>query len=97
LQFYFLRAYFTRLQVRLNNKKLLRLGKISSVAKHPFGSTLYEERRILILRKDNWTTYLTNKGSSVIPFKKNKKTMKVAVWDTYVTKADGTIMNFDIL
>ena len=39
---------------------------------------------------------MTNKGSSVIPFKKNKKTMKVAVWDTYVTKADGTIMNFDI-
>lgn len=23
--------------------------------------------------------------------------MKVAVWDTYVTKTDGTIMNFDIL
>jgi hypothetical protein len=23
--------------------------------------------------------------------------MKVAVWDTYVTKADGVIMNFDIL
>lgn len=23
--------------------------------------------------------------------------MKVAVWDTYVTKADGVIMNFDII
>ena len=23
--------------------------------------------------------------------------MKVAVWDTYVTKADGVVMNFDIL
>lgn len=23
--------------------------------------------------------------------------MKVAVWDTYVTKEDGSIMNFDIL
>lgn len=23
--------------------------------------------------------------------------MKVAVWDTYVTKKDGTIMHFDIM
>lgn len=23
--------------------------------------------------------------------------MKVAVWDTYVTKADGTVMHFDII
>jgi hypothetical protein len=23
--------------------------------------------------------------------------MKVAIWDTYVTKKDGTIMNFDII
>lgn len=23
--------------------------------------------------------------------------MKVAVWDTYVTRTDGTIMNFDII
>ena len=25
------------------------------------------------------------------------KTMKVAVWDTYVTKKDGSIMHFDII
>lgn len=25
------------------------------------------------------------------------KTMQVAVWDTYVTKKDGTIMHFDII
>lgn len=28
---------------------------------------------------------------------KNTKNMKVAVWDTYVTKKDGTIMHFDII
>ena len=28
---------------------------------------------------------------------KTSKTMKVAVWDTYVTKKDGTIMHFDII
>ena len=27
----------------------------------------------------------------------NKNKMKVAVWDTYVTKKDGSIMHFDIL
>jgi len=25
------------------------------------------------------------------------KTMKVAVWDTYVTKKDGSVMHFDII
>jgi len=33
--------------------------------------------------------------SQTINIKSNK--MKVAVWDTYVTKKDGTIMHFDIL
>lgn len=28
---------------------------------------------------------------------KNHNKMKVAVWDTYVTKTDGTIMHFDII
>ena len=28
---------------------------------------------------------------------KGSNKMKVAVWDTYVTKKDGTIMHFDIL
>ena len=27
----------------------------------------------------------------------NTKTMEVAVWDTYVTKKDGSIMHFDII
>ncbi len=27
----------------------------------------------------------------------NSKKMKVAVWDTYVTKKDGSVMHFDIL
>lgn len=27
----------------------------------------------------------------------NQKTMQVAVWDTYVTKKDGSIMHFDIV
>jgi hypothetical protein len=27
----------------------------------------------------------------------DKKNMKVAVWDTYVTKKDGSVMHFDIL
>jgi hypothetical protein len=31
-----------------------------------------------------------------IPFKQNKK-MKVAIWDTYVEKKDGSIMHFDIV
>jgi hypothetical protein len=28
---------------------------------------------------------------------KNQSKMKVAVWDTYVTKKDGSIMHFDII
>ena len=28
---------------------------------------------------------------------KSAKKMKVAVWDTYVTKRDGTVMHFDII
>jgi hypothetical protein len=28
---------------------------------------------------------------------KNQSIMKVAIWDTYVTKKDGTIMHFDII
>ena len=28
---------------------------------------------------------------------KTKKNMKVAVWDTYVTKKDGSVMHFDII
>ena len=35
-------------------------------------------------------------GYSQTTNKKSNK-MKVAVWDTYVTKKDGTIMHFDIL
>jgi hypothetical protein len=35
-------------------------------------------------------------GCSQTTDKKNNK-MKVAVWDTYVTKKDGKIMHFDIL
>lgn len=27
----------------------------------------------------------------------NSKTMEVAVWDTYVTKKDGSVMHFDII
>ncbi len=27
----------------------------------------------------------------------NTKTMEVAVWDTYVTKKDGSVMHFDII
>ena len=35
-------------------------------------------------------------GLSQIP-RNMQTTMKVAVWDTYVTKTDGTIMHFDII
>ena len=34
---------------------------------------------------------------SVNPQNNKSKEMKIAVWDTYVTKKDGTIMHFDIL
>lgn len=27
----------------------------------------------------------------------NTKTMQVAIWDTYVTKKDGSVMHFDII
>jgi len=30
-------------------------------------------------------------------YPQNNKTMKVAVWDTHVTRNDGVIMNFDII
>jgi hypothetical protein len=35
-------------------------------------------------------------GYSQIPAK-TQNTMRVAVWDTYVTKKDGAIMHFDII
>lgn len=36
-------------------------------------------------------------GWQNMPAQSSKSSMKVAVWDTYVTKKDGGIMHFDII
>ena len=48
------------------------------------------KQTIILIFAISWAT-LANAQS------KNKKFMKVAVWDTYVTKKDGSVMNFDII
>lgn len=41
--------------------------------------------------------FSTKIGAQEIIIKQNNSTMKVAVWDTYVTKKNGNVMHFDII